>query len=68
MLPVDSIPVWLCRSGAAAESLAAKQGEKGSGTCEKIGFIRLGTMHFQWFTLWITGRNSIFSHVPGTFF
>ena len=37
-----------------------------SGTCEKIGFIKFGTTHIQWFTLWITCRNSIFSHVPGT--
>jgi len=39
-----------------------------AGTCEKIGFIEFGTAHFQWFILWITRRNSIFSHVPGIFF
>jgi hypothetical protein len=38
------------------------------GTCEEIGFIDFGTMNLQWFTVWITGQNSIFSHVPDTLF
>jgi hypothetical protein len=37
-----------------------------SGTCEKIGFTDFSTTYFQCFALWITGPNSIFSHVPGT--
>jgi hypothetical protein len=38
------------------------------GTCEKIGFTDFSTTHFQCFTQLKTGPNSIFSHVPGTFF
>jgi hypothetical protein len=54
--------------GSIADSLLANaEGEKVSGTCEKIGFIDFSTTYFQCFTQLITGPNSIFSHVPGTF-
>ena len=43
-------------------------GKTVSGTCERIGFTDFSTTHFQYFTLLITGPNSISSHVPGTFF
>jgi len=39
-----------------------------SGTCEKIGFTDFTTTHFQCFRQLKIGPNSIFSHVPGTFF
>ena len=57
------------KGGAEAPHLPARgEQEKVPGKCEEIGFIDFGTVNFQWFTVWITGQNSIFSHVPGTFF
>jgi hypothetical protein len=54
-----SLPIW---------GFMQTGGKKVSGTCEEIGFVDFGTTTFQWFTAWITGQNSISSHVPGTFF
>jgi hypothetical protein len=42
--------------------------EKVPGTCEEIGFTDFSTTHFQRFPQLKIGPNSIFSHVPDTFF
>ena len=55
---------WRATLGCCAAPVG---GKKVSGTCEEIGFVDFRAMTFQWFTVWITGQNSISSHVPDTF-
>ena len=53
---------------AATVALPKASWRTGTGTCEKIGFADFSTTYFQYFTLLITGSNSVSSHVPGTIF